>query len=222
MENTADNTDNWADQPAPNFEQQADESGQETWNPDDMDENQMTGIQKFMNISIVAHEDVAKEIKHQVREGHINPIQAFVALKRVDKIAKLCLDSQEGDKELRETILESVRKSLDGGKSLDIYGANLRIQATGTFYDYSECGDTLLNSMYAIQKEINEKVKARELEIKTMLPPDNNKLGIQSKKVVHESLPKLVWEEDEVIETIFPCIKKAGESVICTFKKNKE
>lgn len=211
----------WWEQPLPVEETEEETHTAEPYNPSESDDEQMTGLQKFMNISTVPHDNVAKEIIQLVKGGHINPIQMYIALKRVDKIQKLCLDSQEGDKELRELILDNVRKSLDGGKSLDIYGANLRIQATGTNYDFSECGDTTLKELYKIQEEVKGRIKQRQDFIKVALPSDSNKLGIQSQKIIVEGIPSLVWSDDEFEEVIFPAIKRAGESVICTFKKEK-
>lgn len=191
------------------------------YNPSESDDDQMTGLKKFMNIATVPHENVAKEISELIRNGHADAIQIFIALKRVGKINELCLDSQKGDKELRDTILNKVKMALDGGKSLDIYGANLRIQATGINYDFSECNDSVLNEMYKIQEQLKGWIKQREEFIKVTLPPDTNKLGIQSKKIIQEGVPSLIWSEDEFEEVIFPAIKRAGESVICTFKKEK-
>lgn len=211
----------WWEEPLPVGEIEEETHQAEPYNPSESDDDQMTGLRKFMNISTVPHENVAKEIALLIKNGHIDPIQMYVALKRVDKIHDLCLDSQKGDKELRETILNKVRTSLDGGKSIDMFGANLRIQATGTNYDFSECNDSILNKMYEIQDELKIRIKQREEFIKVSLPPDTNKLGVQSKKVIQEHVPSLVWSDDEFEETIFPAIKRAGESVICTFKKEK-
>jgi hypothetical protein len=220
QENSNDNNTDWAKQTPPEFKEEPQQEPQSTWNPNDTDEEQITGLQKFLNISLIAHEDVAKEFAWQVKEGNIDPIQAFIALKRVGKINELCLDSQKGDKELKELILGAVRKSLDGGKTLQIYGADLRIQNTGITYDFTECGDSYLMALYAIQDEVKEAIKNREDTIKVELPAEDNKtLGIRTKKVIHDKMPTLVWNEDEIIENINPPIKRSGESVICTFKK---
>lgn len=211
----------WWEQPLPVEEIEEETHQAEPYNPSDSNNEQMTGLKKFMNLSTIPHENVAKEIGLLIANGHIDPIQMFIALKRVGKINELCLDSQKGDKELKETIFNKVRTSLDGNKSIDIYGANLRIQATGTNYDFSGCNDTTLNEMYKIQEELKARIKQREEYIKTALPPDTNKLGIQSTKVIVQGIPSLVWSDDEFEEVIFPAIKRAGESVICTFKKEK-
>lgn len=211
----------WKDVPPENLEEQVDES-QTVFDAEQMDEEQISGIQKFMNISLVAHDEVAKEFIALVKEGHIDPIQAYVALKRVGKINELCLDSQKGDAEFREIVHTTVQNALDGGKSVDIYGANLRIQDTGIIYDYSECGDKVLNELYEIQETVKDLIKKREAHIKILLPPNDTKtLGIRSEDLIDSKFPKFELEEAITESKIFPPIRKSGSSVICTFKKPK-
>ena len=222
MENSQENKGKWWEEPIPTQDEETTNEAETVFDAEFIDEEQLTGIQKFMNISVIPHDNVAKEIAHQVKEGIVDPIQVYIALKRVAKIEELCLDSQKGDKELREIILNKVRQSLNGGKNIDMYGANLRIQATGTRYEFENCGDSVLNKLMEIEKEVKARIKQRQDFIKVTLPPDDTKsLTIRSKKVIQEGVPSLVWSDDEFEETIFPPIKLAGESVICTFKKEK-
>ena len=181
-----------------------------------------SGLQKFMNLAQVPHEDIAERIKFEVKEGNINPLEMMITLKRLGKIIELTTDSQKGDKEVREIFLKATQAALDGGKSVDIFGANLRVQATGTYYDFSEVGDSVLNELYKIRSIVKEAIDKKEAEIKITLPAEDNKtLGIRSKKIIQEGVPIFGWSEDEFEETIFPPIKKSGESVIVTFKKQK-
>ncbi len=181
-----------------------------------------TGLQKFMNLAQVPHETIADRIKYEVKEGNINPLEMMITIKRLAKIVELTTDSQKGDKEVREIFLKATQMALDGGKSVDMFGANLRVQATGVHYDFNECNDSVLNELYKIQTEVKEAIDKREAEIKILLPAEDNKtLGIRSKKIIQEGVPTLTWSDDEFDETIYPPIKKAGESVIVTFKKQK-
>lgn len=189
--------------------------------PIDYNNKQETGIDKFLGLYNLNHVEVAENLKSQIREGHINPIQAYIALRRIEAMTKLTISSEGGDKEMKEFFKEEVAKALDGGKSVDMFGANLSIRPTGTSYDYSECGDDYLNKLYRIEKEIKEAIKQRETEIKTMLPPDTNKLGIQSRTVVQEVMPSFEWVESGHDNTITAPIKRQGSSIFCTFKKQK-
>lgn len=221
-EGTGEESKKWWEEPIPAQDEETTGEAETVFDAELIDEEQLTGIQKFMNISVIPHDNVAKEIAHQVKEGIIDPIQVYIALKRVAKIEEICLDSQKGDKELREIILNKVRQSLNGGKNIDMYGANLRIQATGTRYEFDNCGDSVLNKLLEIEKEVKARIKQRQDLIKVVLPPDDTKaLKIRSHKLLQQGMPSLEWSDDEWDENIFPAIKLAGESVICTFKKEK-
>ena len=184
--------------------------------------SEQTGLAKFLGIAQVSHEGVAEAIKQQIVEGHVNPLEVLIALKRMQKVIESTIDGSKGDKEVKEVLYNAVQKSLDGGKSIDVFGANLRIQDTGVRYDYTECNDKYLNALYEIQKTVAENIKQREEEIKALLPPeDNKKLGVRSRLIVQEYMPHLEFLECGEDNTIFPPIRRASSSIICTFKKQK-
>ena len=187
-----------------------------------LEHSEQSGLVKFLGVAQVSHEGVAEAIKREIVEGNVNPLEVLIALKRMQKVIELTVDSSKGDKEVKEILRKAVETSLDGGKSLDYMGANLRIQDTGVHYDYSECNDIYLNELYRIQELVKENIKKREEEIKALLPPeDNKKLGIRSRVIVQEYLPHFEFVEHGEDNTIFPPIRKAGSSIICTFKKQK-
>lgn len=191
------------------------------FNPDNVTEEDTTAIQKFMNIALIPHKEVAQELIYQIKEGNIDPIQTFIALKRVKAVEELCLDSQKGDKELREIILKSVSAAIDKGKNITMFGAELSTRAVSTRYDFSECGDSVLNELYAIETRVKNAIKTRETEIKAIVPADSNKLGLQTRKIVQTGMPSLTWDENEWEENINPPIKYQTEGVVCSFKKEK-
>lgn len=179
-----------------------------------------TTLVPFLNMVTLPYEGIAENITEAVVEGHVDPVQMYIALKRMEKVLKLTIDSQDGNKELKEIFKNAVRKSLDGGKSLEMFGANLRMQATGTWYDFSNCNDSVLNELYKIQEQVKELVKTRENEIKALLPPDDNKkLGIRTRTIIQTGFPTFTIDENEWEDVISPPIKNAGESIIVTFKK---
>lgn len=178
-----------------------------------------TGIDKFLGLYTMNQIEIADKLKTEIKEGNINPIQAYVALRRIEAMTKLTISSDGGDKEMKEVFRSAVEKALDGGKSVDMFGANLAIRPTGTSYDFTECGDEYLNELYRIQNEIKIAVKQREDEIKAMLPPDSNKIGIQTRAIIQEVMPHFEWVESGQENVITPCIKRQGSSIFCTFKK---
>ena len=183
-------------------------------------ENQENTIQllNFITANPIA---IANTLKDTLKSGDIDILQAYVSLKKMNKVLEMTIDGSKGDKEMKALFLKEVERSIDGNKSISIHGATLRTQATGTSYDFSECGDTVLNELYKIKAQIDESIKTREAEIKAILPAEDNKvLGIRSKKIIQEGgIPMLSYSDDEFEETIFPPIKRSGTSVICTFKK---
>lgn len=181
-----------------------------------MENTQIANIEKVLNLASIDDKQIVDNIKFNIKEGLVNPLQCMIALKRLEKIA----ENTKDDKEIKEIFKDSVTKALDGGKSVDMFGANLRIQATGTYYDFVPCKDSVLKELMTIQKQVDEAIKKRKEDIKQLLPPDDNKtLGIRSKKIIQEGLPSFTWTDDEFEETIYPAVKQGGSSVFITFKK---
>jgi hypothetical protein len=180
------------------------------------------GLQKFMGLAQVDHVPLADNIKHHIKEGNINPLEMLITLKRLKQIVDLTISSEKGDKEIKTILREAVFNSLDGGKSIDIFGANLRLQATGTRYDFSACNDTVLNELVKIQEQVTALIKTRQDEIKALLPSESNtKLGIRTRAIIQTGFPSFTIDDSEWEDVINPPIKIAGESIICTFKKQK-
>ena len=208
------NDDNWMDEPMP----------QDNLKEDVVyDAEPITDkVGNLMSTALMNHKTVAQNIKQQILSGAVDPIETYVSLKRMDKVMEATISSQKGDKELKELFKEKVRLSLDGNKSVDMFGANLSLRPTGTTYDFKDCGDQYLNELYKIQEQVKELIKTREEEIKQMLPPDDNKsLGIRSRKTIQEGMPYFGITEDEFEQTIFPATKIQGESIFCIFKEPK-
>jgi hypothetical protein len=182
---------------------------------------QETGIDKFINLSSISQTALAKELKIKLLGGEISPLQTYVALRRIQAMVELTIDSSKGDKDLKEFFKKEVSKALDSGKSIEVFGASLAVRNTGTRHVFTECGDTVLNEMERIHAELTERIKARKETIKGYFSETtkNSKLGIVSKKVIQEGIPTLEWSEDEFEETIFPHVTYGGESIFCTFKQ---
>lgn len=164
---------------------------------------------------------VVGTIKQQVKDGDLDVIQSWIALKAMSNIVEASIGSDKGDKELKQIFFDSVEKAIGSTKNYTAFGATLRIQDTGVRYDFSECNDSMLNALYKIQKDVKEAIDRREKEIKSYFPDGGNRtLGIPSKKVIQESIPTLEWSDDEFEETVYPPIRYAKSSIITTFKKS--
>ena len=192
------------------------------WKNDEADETKaLTGIEKFCNIANLDHTQLVVALKNEMASGNVNPVQAFIAIKRMQKIVEGTLDSAKGDKELRASFLKSVELALDGGKSVDMFGANLRVQDTGVYYDFEPCKDSYLNALYEIQEQCKELIKAREGELKAIFPEGKTtrNLGIQTRLIIQTKMPTLEFSDDEFEENVYPPVRHAGSSIIATFKR---
>jgi hypothetical protein len=149
--------------------------------------------------------DIIENIKSQVKEGRVNPLEAFTVLKRMHKVSEEVLKDQ-AIKEMSNNEFDKYIGELKGKKSLERYGAQICKTATYTFYDFSECKHEVLDELYRIQEEVKEKIKNIEEELK-LIPDYSEKsgaipgLGIPNTSVskVFEQIPKLVWEDYGII-----------------------
>ncbi len=207
------NTD-WANEPMP----QGDiKDNNQTHNAEPIQDK----VGHLLGTALMNHKDVANNIKTALLSGEVEPLEVYIGLRRMNKVIELTISSDGGDKEIKELFKEKVRMALNGDKSVDLYGANLSLRATGTRYDFTDCKDTYLAELYKIQKEVAGKIKEREDYIKLVLPADSKTLGIRSHKLIQQGMPSFVVSDDEFEETIFPCTKIQGESIFCTFKDPK-
>jgi hypothetical protein len=97
----------------------------------------------------------------EILEGYENPIKVAVQLKAMEEVIKGLRSHQE----LRELILSEAENY---GKNFEECGAKLQIKEAGTKYDYTVCGDSKLNAMYAEMEILKEKIKDREIFLKSI------------------------------------------------------
>jgi len=178
-------------------------------------------VGNVLGSALMNHKDVAKSIKDVILSGEVEPLELYIGLRRMDKVIKLTISSEDGDKELKSLFREKVALALDGGKSVDMYGANLSIRPTGTRYEFGDCKDSYLNELVKIEAQVKQLIKERQDYIKIVLPPDSRTLGVRSHKMIQQGMPSFAVSDDEFEETIFPCTKIQGESIFCTFKDPK-
>lgn len=185
------------------------------------EEKTETGISKFINLASISQTSLAKEMKVALLEGTIDPLQSYIALRRIQAMVELTVDSAKGDKELKQFFKDKIHVSLDGGKAVEAFGASLSIRNTGTRHVFTECNDSVLNEMEKIHAELTLRIKERKEEIKAFFPDSlrTRSIGVLSKTIIQKGVPTLEWSEDEFEETIFPHVTYGGESVFCTFKQ---
>jgi hypothetical protein len=128
----------------------------------------------------------------EILEGHENPIKVAVQLKAMEEVIKGLRSHQD----LRELILSEAEKY---GKNFEECGAKLQIKEAGTKYDYTVCGDSKLNAMYAEMEDLKKRIKDRETFLKS---------------IKDESVA-----DAETGEILLPPLKKSTTIVSVTLKK---
>ena len=96
---------------------------------------------------------------NSVLDGEIDAIKAVVQAKSLLETLTLFLK----DKGVNDLVLREVEKY---GKQTSKDGATIAIKEVGSKWDYSECGDTIYNSLSVKKAEIEEKLKEREAILK--------------------------------------------------------
>ena len=120
----------------------------------------MNGLTKVLSKSQVI--DLFVKTKDQIMSGEQSPLKTAVHLKALEEvIEKLRTDEQIQDYTLEEAIKE-------GAKTFTAYGAEIQIKEMNVKYDYSDCNDSLLDSLYYKMDKLKTEIKDRENMLKSI------------------------------------------------------
>lgn len=159
----------------------------------------MSNIALFNEIPTtkVGQYKVKEELKTLFLDGETPILEQAIKAKALAEI----LDSFVKDGEVKEAITMEVQKY---GSETTVNGTKLQIKEAGVRYDYSECGDVVLNRLYEQKKQLDEAIKARE-------------------KFVYSCAAgtPLIDEESGEVYTINPPIKTSSTITQITFKKSE-
>lgn len=150
--------------------------------------------------------DIINQTISNIKEGLINPLEAFTVLKRMSKVSEEVL-KDESIKDLANTEFEKYIPELKGKKSVEVYGAQISKSAVHTYYEFGQCGHEVLDELYRIQSHVKHEIARIEDELKLLIPNDDYKagsipgFGIENTKktVVFEKMPKLTYEDYGVV-----------------------
>lgn len=101
---------------------------------------------------------IVKNAVNNVKDGNVNKLDAFIFAKKLELISK------ELVKELKP-IAETVPINKGG---LTMYNAELTETTQGAKWDYSECGDNVLDELVKQQEELKTAVENRQKFLKTI------------------------------------------------------
>lgn len=102
------------------------------------------------------------QVLNSIREGEQNTLDVHLSRAKMEKILKGINDNPE----IQEAVMHEFEKY--GQKNIEYKGALLQQQESGVKYDYSGCGDYLMDSYLKQQEELKEKMKEREKFLKNI------------------------------------------------------
>lgn len=111
-------------------------------------------------ISKAAQAATVDDLVAQVTGGQVDPIQAFVQMKAVCEIAGQFLKNPD-------IVSLTQGEAITRGKDASLGGAKIGVAYT-TRYDYSMCGDAEYDALMREKENLDAKIKAREMFLKSI------------------------------------------------------
>jgi hypothetical protein len=150
---------------------------------------------KFNHTTKEERTQLVREIFDEVLNGRINPLELHLRLKSAEEVIK----QLTGLEPYKAILLDEAQKH---GKSFQYHTAKVDIRETGVKYDYSGCGNNILEKLYEDKSLIDEAIKSIE--------------------TYHKGLPsagvQVVLSETGEVETHYPPAKTSTTSVAVTLK----
>lgn len=138
---------------------------------------------------------IVASAKSSFLSGGYDPIQAFI---NISKYAK-AIEEFKKDKQVKNYFINALS---DYPKDQRTFG-DCKVDVTRSArYDYSSCGDEILNGLYEEREALDKQIKERENMLKTV--SGNTILG---------------KEETGEIQVVKPPVKTSTEVIKLTFKK---
>lgn len=151
--------------------------------------------------------ELIENISNSIKNGTVPALEGMVILKRMSKVSEEVMKDDE-IKRMAMTELEKYAGELKGStKSVNLYSASMSISPTYTYYDFSQCGHEILDTLYKIQEHCKEMIKQIEEEVKT-IPAPNEKVELEfglkneGRDITFASMPVLTWENYGVIGNV--------------------
>ena len=164
--------------------------------------------------------DIIDNIKNAVSEGEVPALETGIMLKKIAKISEEIFKD-----EVFKTIVHNETLKSFEGKNYKGYGMTISERATSTFYDFTVTNDPLWIALDEIQKQVKELIKAREEDLKGLIPKSTNlsmAIANTETKVTIDNLPKLIWENCGEEVTIKPPIKYQKMGLVYSEDKEKK
>lgn len=152
-------------------------------------------LKQFSGLTKQERTTWVQSIIDQINEGIVSPLSIHTQVK--------CLEDMLKELTCNETYKAScLDEAAKHGKAFELYNAKFSVREVGVKYDYSQCGDNVLNELVAKQQQIDELVKARQKMLQT----------------VSEKGMVITDEESGETFTVYPPAKSSSTSVAVTLK----
>lgn len=157
--------------------------------------NALQEVMSSPSLSKTSQTSIAQSLVQQVITGCVDPMQAFIQIKAISEVCDMFLKNEE-IVNLTTGAVASCGKEIPG-----FNGAKVALVNT-TRYDYESSQDSEYNELIRQKKEIDTKLKAREMFL----------------KAIDESVDFIDKVTGEV-RTIFAPTKKQSQTLRVTFAK---
>ncbi len=117
---------------------------------------------KLFQTTKAEREAFVSELIETINNGLVNPLEIHLQIKCMEDVVKLTTGNTVYKKLVTETA------ETYGEKTFQFHNAKMEIKETGVKYDFSQCADPVLVSLYQRQAEIDKAVKDREAMLKTV------------------------------------------------------
>lgn len=135
---------------------------------------------------------LSQQAINAITDGVVDPITAHINLSRMEEAIKRVKNNGE----VRDIVLKELSKY---GQKHTFGDCTLEEAEAGVKYDYSECGDSILNELENLKNDIEIKIKARQQMLK--------------------HIPLSGMADPETGEVILPPTKSSKTIIKTTFKK---
>lgn len=135
---------------------------------------------------------LSQQAINAITDGVVDPITAHINLSRMEAAIKRVKDNGE----VRDIVLKELSKY---GQKHTFGDCTLEEAEAGVKYDYSECGDSVLNELMKMKNDIDIQIKARQEMLK--------------------HIPLSGMADPETGEVILPPTKSSKTIIKTTFKK---
>ncbi len=109
-----------------------------------------------------AIEEMAQRFLLPLNEGDVNPEQMAVIIDALKKTIERI------EKEARPVIAHVLHSLYSRREEITVRGCGIELMDAGVKYDYSDCGDSVLNDLNEQAEELNKQIKAREAMLKAI------------------------------------------------------